>query len=228
MDRYRADIESIYIEEAIAKDIETGIKLNVKEVPVFFLDGKRMTLRSVEDFSVNIEHRIIDSEGMRESLPTDVPDFLVADDWVLFVSSTTLSTSTSEYSNREVIDEEDEDEYLKFLDLTLSDDVNDVGDDVIVEEDGLNTRRVTVTASGYQFLPKYIRVSKDTRLYLTLKVTQGFHGLYIEGLDRQIDSIGQGLSSTIVLDLVESGTYEFYCPVGDHRGLEQTGTLMVR
>ena len=54
------------------------------------------------------------------------------------------------------------------------------------------------------------------------------HALEIEGngIEEETDTIGPGESASITVDL-ESGTYEMYCPIGNHRDLGMSGEVTV-
>jgi plastocyanin len=54
------------------------------------------------------------------------------------------------------------------------------------------------------------------------------HALEIEGngIEQETDTIGPGESASVTVDL-ESGTYEMYCPIGNHRDLGMSGEITV-
>ena len=54
------------------------------------------------------------------------------------------------------------------------------------------------------------------------------HSLEIEGngVEEETDTIGPGESASVTVDL-ESGTYEMYCPIGNHRDLGMSGEITV-
>jgi uncharacterized cupredoxin-like copper-binding protein len=54
------------------------------------------------------------------------------------------------------------------------------------------------------------------------------HALEIEGngVEEETETIGPGESASVTVDL-ESGTYEMYCPIGNHRDLGMTGEVTV-
>jgi uncharacterized cupredoxin-like copper-binding protein len=54
------------------------------------------------------------------------------------------------------------------------------------------------------------------------------HALEIEGagVEEETDTIGPGESASMTVDL-ESGTYEMYCPIGNHRDLGMLGEITV-
>ena len=54
------------------------------------------------------------------------------------------------------------------------------------------------------------------------------HSLEIEGngVEEVTETIGPGESASVTVDL-ESGTYEMYCPIGNHRDLGMSGEVTV-
>ena len=54
------------------------------------------------------------------------------------------------------------------------------------------------------------------------------HALEIEGsgIEEETETIGPGESASVTVDL-ESGTYEMYCPIGNHRDLGMSGEVTV-
>jgi uncharacterized cupredoxin-like copper-binding protein len=54
------------------------------------------------------------------------------------------------------------------------------------------------------------------------------HALEIEGngIEEETETIGPGESASVTVDL-ESGTYEMYCPIGNHRDLGMSGEITV-
>jgi uncharacterized cupredoxin-like copper-binding protein len=54
------------------------------------------------------------------------------------------------------------------------------------------------------------------------------HALEIEGngIEEETETIAPGESASVTLDL-EAGTYEMYCPIGNHRDLGMTGEITV-
>jgi plastocyanin len=54
------------------------------------------------------------------------------------------------------------------------------------------------------------------------------HALEIEGngIEEETDTIGPGESASVTVDL-ETGTYEMYCPIGNHREMGMEGEITV-
>ena len=55
------------------------------------------------------------------------------------------------------------------------------------------------------------------------------HGVEIEGngVEEETETIGPGETATMTVELDQDGTYELYCPVGNHKDQGMEGTLVV-
>lgn len=242
MFKYRKDVVSLSVSEKIQNHLLIGKKLQVTETPTFFLNGKKISTKSVEDFSIIIEQTLLNAQGVVVSPEVTVPDSLLADDWVLIVGSSTddgvdnvdLVEVTVATSTDIITVEDDEDVYLKFLDLTdgkeesVEEEIED--DSVVYLPNGtkLKIKEVNIYASGYTLLPQSITIIEGTRLDISFVVRQGYHGLVIDGFEEHVDPVGPGLTKEISVMFSEEGSYEFYCPVGNNRSLGQFGTITVK
>jgi uncharacterized cupredoxin-like copper-binding protein len=57
------------------------------------------------------------------------------------------------------------------------------------------------------------------------------HNIEVEGPSGEAEleqDLGPGESGELTVDLSEPGTYEFYCPVDDHKDLGMTGEVSVQ
>jgi plastocyanin len=89
----------------------------------------------------------------------------------------------------------------------------------------------TVEISGTEFAFDPSTVTVDAPGTVTFRLTNNGateHALEIEGngIEEETDTIGPGETAEVTVDL-ESGEYEMYCPVDDHRGQGMEGTVTV-
>ncbi|MCR4279490.1 MAG: cupredoxin domain-containing protein [Candidatus Zambryskibacteria bacterium] len=91
----------------------------------------------------------------------------------------------------------------------------------------LATREFTINASNFSFSDSEIEVNKGERVRITLTNTVGTHDLVVEGYDVRTQILQTGESETIEFIADESGTFEYYCSIGNHRAMGMTGTLTV-
>jgi len=87
---------------------------------------------------------------------------------------------------------------------------------------------VQVTATEFAFDPNEISVEAGEVSFELMNDGSAPHALEIEGngVEESSDTIDGGESTTLDVELDE-GTYEIYCPVGDHRERGMEGTLTV-
>jgi uncharacterized cupredoxin-like copper-binding protein len=67
---------------------------------------------------------------------------------------------------------------------------------------------------------------------VTFRVTNNgaiAHALEVDGqgIEEETETIDPGESAELTVDLTEEGSYELYCPIGDHRDQGMEGELIV-
>jgi plastocyanin len=99
-------------------------------------------------------------------------------------------------------------------------------EEMIVEEE--NVKEFTINAAPYSFTPNIMSVNLGDTVKITVKNTKGTHDLKIDEFDvaTRVLSIGEEQTITFVAD--KSGSFEYYCSVGNHRAMGMVGTLTVR
>jgi plastocyanin len=90
----------------------------------------------------------------------------------------------------------------------------------------------TIEIVGTEFALEPARVELDepgTYTFVFRNEGGTGHALEIEGhgIEEKTDEIGVEESAELTVELTESGEYELYCPVGDHRHQGMEGTLVV-
>jgi plastocyanin len=94
---------------------------------------------------------------------------------------------------------------------------------------GETANAVDVVATDFKFDPSSLSVDAAGRTTFRLRNDGGTtHALEIEGqgIEEETDEIGPGETADVTVDL-KAGTYEFYCPVSNHRSLGMEGSLVV-
>ncbi|MBN1530816.1 MAG: cupredoxin domain-containing protein [Thermoleophilaceae bacterium] len=89
---------------------------------------------------------------------------------------------------------------------------------------------VKVSATEFEFTPSSPSVEKAGTI--TFDVTNDGsvdHALEVEGPGDEVetDTIPAGRSAKLTVDLSKAGTYEMYCPIGNHRQMGMEGTIKV-
>jgi len=93
-------------------------------------------------------------------------------------------------------------------------------------EDNLKT--IEISASDFKFSPNKIEVNKEDKVRILFKNVQGSHDFAIDELEISIPQKKAGESAIIDFIADKSGTFEFYCSVGNHRQMGMVGKLIVK
>lgn len=103
------------------------------------------------------------------------------------------------------------------------------GEEEAGEPSGEPLRTVEVSATEFAFEPATIELDRAGTYSFSVRNDGSFeHALEIEGGDVEVetDTIGGGETAELTVELA-AGTYELYCPVGNHREEGMEGTLTV-
>jgi plastocyanin len=89
---------------------------------------------------------------------------------------------------------------------------------------------VKISETEFKLDPADAKVGKAGKV--TFKVTNDgevVHALEVEGPgeEAKTDSIDPGKSATLKVDLSKAGTYEMYCPIGNHKAMGMEGKVVV-
>ena len=93
---------------------------------------------------------------------------------------------------------------------------------------GGGAQTVQVAATDFAFDPAEISAEAGEVTFELTNDGEAPHALEIEGggVEEASDTIDPGAATTLTVEL-EQGTYEIYCPVGDHADRGMVGTLTV-
>ena len=89
-------------------------------------------------------------------------------------------------------------------------------------------KEYTVIGTNFSFSPSTIAVDKGDAVKITFKDNDGFHDLRIDGYDIGTQKIQTGGESSVQFVADKTGTFEYYCSVGEHRENGMRGTLTVK
>jgi uncharacterized cupredoxin-like copper-binding protein len=103
------------------------------------------------------------------------------------------------------------------------------GEDEEGEDAEAPLQTITITETDFALQPDSVAV-EEAGTYAFEVVNEGEveHALEVEGegIEEETDTLGPGQRATLTVELDE-GTYELYCPVGDHADRGMTGKLEV-
>jgi plastocyanin len=85
----------------------------------------------------------------------------------------------------------------------------------------------TFTNQGFAFNPNEIRVKKGDKVKVTYTSQGGTHDWVVDEFNARTKVLAAGASETIEFTVDKTGTFEFYCSVGNHRAMGMKGKLIV-
>jgi len=88
-------------------------------------------------------------------------------------------------------------------------------------------RKFTIDSFGFGYSQEEIRVNQGDIVTINLTNSGGYHDWVIDEFDAATEKINGGGETSVTFVADESGTFEFYCSVGNHREQGMVGTLIV-
>ena len=90
------------------------------------------------------------------------------------------------------------------------------------------TKTFTVTGTNFSFAPATMAVKRGDKVRITFNNQSGTHDLVVDGYNVRTKVLSAGQSETIEFTANQSGSFEYYCSVGNHRQMGMKGTLVVQ
>lgn len=90
-----------------------------------------------------------------------------------------------------------------------------------------NVEIISVEAGSFYFEPNEIRVKKDQKIRIELNSVSMMHDFVIDKLNVSTEIIQSGDTGIVEFTPDQTGEFEFYCSVGNHRQLGMVGKLIV-
>jgi plastocyanin len=85
----------------------------------------------------------------------------------------------------------------------------------------------TVTGANFSFDPKTMTVKKGDKVKVVFKNAEGFHDWNLDEFNAHTKKIKANEEDTVEFVADKTGTFEYYCSVGQHRQMGMKGTLTV-
>jgi uncharacterized cupredoxin-like copper-binding protein len=95
---------------------------------------------------------------------------------------------------------------------------------------GGDATTIEITGTEFALDPTNVEVEgPGTYTFRFVNDGGAVHALEVDGhgIEEETEEIQPGESAELTVDLTESGEYELYCPVGNHRDQGMEGTLVV-
>jgi plastocyanin len=89
-------------------------------------------------------------------------------------------------------------------------------------------KEFTVVGSNFKFEPSVLSVNKGDTVKITFKDINGFHDFRIDEFNVATKQMQEGNEQTVTFIADKTGSFEYYCSVGEHRAMGMKGTLTVK
>ena len=86
---------------------------------------------------------------------------------------------------------------------------------------------ITVTGRNFAFSQNEIRVKKGDVVTINFTSTEGFHDWVVDEFNASTKSVNPGTPTSVTFTASKTGTFEYYCSVGQHRQFGMKGNLIV-
>lgn len=85
----------------------------------------------------------------------------------------------------------------------------------------------TIVGGNYKFDVKEIKVKKGDMVKIIFKNEEGMHDFVLDEFNAKTNVLKEGEEETLTFVADKSGTFEYYCSVGQHRKMGMVGKLVV-
>jgi uncharacterized cupredoxin-like copper-binding protein len=95
---------------------------------------------------------------------------------------------------------------------------------------GTPIRTITIEETEFKLTPSTVNLSRPgTYEFRAVNKGTAQHALEIDGngVEEETATIGPGETASVTVELGKDGSYELYCPVGNHRDLGMEGAVNV-
>ncbi|MEK7545721.1 MAG: plastocyanin/azurin family copper-binding protein [Patescibacteria group bacterium] len=96
-----------------------------------------------------------------------------------------------------------------------------------IDLEAASVKTFIVTGSSFSFDVKEMRVKKGDKVRIVFKNAEGFHDWVVDEFNARSAKLQAGGTETVEFTADKSGTFEYYCSVGQHRANGMKGNLIV-
>lgn len=94
-------------------------------------------------------------------------------------------------------------------------------------DEGITKKIFDVDSFAFGYSETEIRVKKGDAVTINLTNSGGFHDWVVDEFAAATEQIAAGGNTSVTFVASETGTFEYYCSVGDHRTKGMVGKLIV-
>lgn len=89
-------------------------------------------------------------------------------------------------------------------------------------------KELTVSGSNFKFIPATLAVNKGDKVKITFKNTGGTHDFVIDAFNIKTKTTQDGVAEIVEFVADKTGTFEYYCSIGNHKAMGMKGILTVQ
>lgn len=90
-----------------------------------------------------------------------------------------------------------------------------------------SVKTISIETKNYSFTPNEIRVKKGMTIIIQLQNKEGMHDFVLDEFTAKTKQIKTGEEDVVAFVVDKTGTFEYYCSVGNHREIGMKGSLIV-
>lgn len=90
-----------------------------------------------------------------------------------------------------------------------------------------DVKTITIEAGAFYYKPNKIRVKKGQKVKIVMTAKDMMHDFNIDELSVKMPITKAGSTNTVEFTADQTGEFEYYCSVGQHRTNGQVGTFIV-
>jgi cytochrome c oxidase subunit 2 len=111
--------------------------------------------------------------------------------------------------------------------ITNDNEITEVDDTSEGEMPESEIQEFNLTATSFKYDITEIRVKQGETVRINLTATQGFHDWVIDEFGAATKQLQAGESDSVEFVASQTGEFEYYCSVGNHRQMGMVGKLIV-
>lgn len=156
-----------------------------------------------------------------------IPIIIVLFAVAVYFVYTNMSNSSHKMSENTVKEEQNETLDQETTDTTPSNNtITDENNEYVMgESDEVIT--YTVTGGNFYFEPQTLTANKGDKIKIVFNNVEGTHDWVLDEFQAETDIIQTGQTAIVEFTADESGIFEYYCSIGNHKAMGMVGTLIV-
>ena len=103
-----------------------------------------------------------------------------------------------------------------------------VSDDSIMSSEETKIKTFTIVGSNFKFAPNEMKVNKGDTVKVIFKSEGKLHDFNIDEFKVKTAQLEEDKSEEVTFVADKTGTFEFYCSIGEHREMGMKGNLIVQ